>query len=68
MSKLDIADVTNFVLPGTPLDEEASKRATSVYLVEQRIDMLPKPLTEGMAYAHMTTISISFDYGGVFPM
>ncbi|VAI10157.1 unnamed protein product [Triticum turgidum subsp. durum] len=41
-----IADVTNFVHPGTPLDEEASQRATSVYLVGQRIDMLPKPLTE----------------------
>lgn len=41
-----IADVTHFVLPGTPLDEEASRRGTSVYLVEQRIDMLPKPLTE----------------------
>lgn len=45
--ELDIADVTNFVHPGTPLDDEASKRGTSVYLVERRIDMLPKPLTEG---------------------
>lgn len=41
-----IADVTNFVLPGSALDEEASRRGTSVYLVERRIDMLPKPLTE----------------------
>ncbi|GBG71084.1 hypothetical protein CBR_g8384 [Chara braunii] len=41
-----IADVTNYVLPGTALDEEATKRGTSVYLVERRIDMLPKPLTE----------------------
>ncbi|KAF9618769.1 hypothetical protein IFM89_002464 [Coptis chinensis] len=41
-----IADVTNFVYPGTPLDDEASQRGTSVYLVERRIDMLPKPLTE----------------------
>ncbi|MQL88528.1 hypothetical protein Taro_021094, partial [Colocasia esculenta] len=41
-----IADVTNFVHPGTPLDEEASLRGTSVYLVDRRIDMLPKPLTE----------------------
>lgn len=41
-----IADVTNFVFPGTPLDDEASQRGTSVYLVEKRIDMLPKPLTE----------------------
>ncbi|XP_071724421.1 exosome complex exonuclease RRP44 homolog A-like [Rutidosis leptorrhynchoides] len=41
-----IADVTNFVHPGTSLDEEATQRGTSVYLVERRIDMLPKPLTE----------------------
>lgn len=41
-----IADVTNFVLPGTPLDDEASQRGTSTYLVDRRIDMLPKPLTE----------------------
>lgn len=41
-----IADVTNFVHPGTALDTEAAQRGTSVYLVERRIDMLPKPLTE----------------------
>lgn len=41
-----IADVTNFVHSGTPLDDEASQRGTSVYLVDRRIDMLPKPLTE----------------------
>ncbi|KAI6670145.1 hypothetical protein NL676_005030, partial [Syzygium grande] len=41
-----IADVTNFVHPSTPLDDEAVQRGTSVYLVERRIDMLPKPLTE----------------------
>ncbi|CAN1152746.1 Exosome complex exonuclease RRP44 homolog A, partial [Linum perenne] len=41
-----IADVTNFVHPGTPLDDEATQRGTSVNLVDRRIDMLPKPLTE----------------------
>lgn len=41
-----IADVTNFVHPDTAMDEEASVRATTVYLVQRRIDMLPKPLTE----------------------
>lgn len=45
---LDIADVTNFVHPGMALDNEAAQRGTSVYLVERRIDMLPKPLTEGI--------------------
>ncbi|VVT51095.1 uncharacterized protein SAPINGB_P002982 [Magnusiomyces paraingens] len=36
-----IADVTHFVKPNTPLDEEGSRRGTSVYLVDKRIDMLP---------------------------
>ena len=49
--QLDIADVTNFVHPGSPLDDEASQRGTSVYLVERRIDMLPKPLTEGQPFS-----------------
>lgn len=30
-----IADVSYFVQPGTPLDEMASRRATSVYLVQK---------------------------------
>jgi len=37
----DIADVTHFVKPGTPLDEEAAIRGTTVYLVNKRVDMLP---------------------------
>ncbi|KAL8483246.1 hypothetical protein ACS0TY_026073 [Phlomoides rotata] len=48
LSVLNIADVTNFVHHGTPLDDEAAQRGTSVYLVERRIDMVPKPLTEGV--------------------
>ena len=31
---------------GSAMDEEAALRATTVYLVQRRIDMLPKPLTE----------------------
>jgi exosome complex exonuclease DIS3/RRP44 len=41
-----IADVTHFVKAGSAMDEEASRRSTTVYLVDRRIDMLPKPLTE----------------------
>ncbi|KAL6771469.1 hypothetical protein ACKKBG_A26505 [Auxenochlorella protothecoides x Auxenochlorella symbiontica] len=41
-----IADVTHFLKPDTAMDEEAGRRATTVYLVQRRIDMLPKPLTE----------------------
>ena len=36
-----IADVTHFVKPNTPLDQEGAARGTSVYLVDKRIDMLP---------------------------
>eukprot|EP00124_Ichthyophonus_hoferi_P005139 Ihof_evm2s678 gene=Ihof_evmTU2s678 len=39
-----IADVTHFVKPNTPLDEEASSRGTTVYLTDKRIDMLPELL------------------------
>ncbi|KAF8058848.1 RRP44A [Scenedesmus sp. PABB004] len=41
-----IADVTHFLAPGTAMDAEAASRATTTYLVQRRIDMLPKPLTE----------------------
>ncbi|KAG8908746.1 exosome catalytic subunit dis3 [Tulasnella sp. 403] len=39
-----IADVSHFVLPDTPMDNEAASRGTTVYLVDQRIDMLPELL------------------------
>jgi exosome complex exonuclease DIS3/RRP44 len=41
-----IADVTHFLRPNTAMDAEAMSRATTTYLVQRRIDMLPKPLTE----------------------
>ena len=36
-----IADVSHFVRPNNAMDEEASMRGTTVYLVDKRIDMLP---------------------------
>lgn len=43
-----IADVSAFVLPGTELDNEARKRATSIYLVDRTIPMLPHELSDDM--------------------
>ncbi|CAD2095876.1 exosome complex exonuclease RRP44, putative [Plasmodium vinckei brucechwatti] len=40
-----IADVSYFVKQNSALDLEASKRCTTVYLTNQRVDMLPKLLT-----------------------
>jgi ribonuclease R len=40
-----IADVSNYVLPGTALDEEARKRGNSTYLVDRVIPMLPEALS-----------------------
>lgn len=43
-----IADVTHYVQPDTALDKEAQKRATSVYLVDRVVPMLPEHLSNGV--------------------
>merc|ERR1712137_843228 len=43
-----IADVTHFVRSNTAIDEEAAARGNTVYLVDKRIDMLPKLLGENL--------------------
>ncbi|MBP7487804.1 MAG: ribonuclease R [Parabacteroides sp.] len=43
-----IADVTHFVKPDGIIDKEAQSRATSVYLVDRTIPMLPERLSNGL--------------------
>ncbi|NMB50488.1 MAG: ribonuclease R [Bacteroidales bacterium] len=40
-----IADVTYYVKPGDPIDREAEQRATSIYLVDRTVPMLPERLS-----------------------
>lgn len=43
-----IADVSHFVQEGTALDKEAAERATSVYLVDRTIPMLPENISNNL--------------------
>ncbi len=62
-----IADVTHYVRPGMAIDDEAQERATSVYLVDRTIPMLPerlsnelcslRPHEESLCFSAVFTIS-----------
>ncbi len=45
---IHIADVSFFVTPGTSIDKEARDRATSVYLVDRTVPMLPEVLSNNL--------------------
>ena len=55
-----IADVSYFLKPGTVLDLEARKRATSVYLVQKVIPMLPSILCEQLCSLNPNVDRLAF--------
>lgn len=68
-----IADVSNFVRPGTDLDKEARRRALSTYLVDRTIPMLPEVLSNDVCslnpnvdrYAFAAVFDIKKDSGEI---
>ena len=66
-----IADVSHYVQPGSLLDEEALARATSVYLPDQVVPMLPEELSNGLCSVVegrprlVFSVLMSFDEGGL---
>ncbi len=45
---IHIVDVAHFVRRGGPLDQEAQRRGSSIYMADQKIPMLPPGLAEGL--------------------
>ncbi len=62
---IHIADVSHYLLPNTVLDEEAYNRATSVYLVDRVVPMLPEILSNNACslrpYEEKYTFSAIFE-------
>lgn len=63
---IHIADVSHYVKPKTRLDTEAFDRATSVYLVDRTIPMLPEVLSNDLCSLNPGEDKLTF--GAVFEM
>lgn len=63
---IHIADVSHYVEPGGILDEEAYKRATSVYLVDRVVPMLPEKLSNGVC--SLRPKEEKFTFSAIFEM
>ncbi|OFM82701.1 MULTISPECIES: ribonuclease R [Weeksella] len=61
-----IADVTHYVQPGTLIDQEAYKRATSVYLVDRVVPMLPEILSNNVC--SLRPNEDKYTFSGVFEL
>jgi ribonuclease R len=61
-----IADVTHYVIPGTQLDNDAFDRATSVYLVDRTVPMLPERLSNALCSLRPNEDKLTF--AAVFEM
>ncbi len=55
-----IADVTHYVRPGTPVDAEGLARATSVYLVDRVVPMLPERLSNDLCSLNADEDKLTF--------
>ena len=61
-----IADVSHYVQPGSILDEEAYNRATSIYLVDRVVPMLPEKLSNGVC--SLRPNEEKFTFSAIFEM
>lgn len=61
-----IADVSHFVRPGDIIDQEAYRRATSVYLVDRTIPMLPEHLSNGLC--SLRPLEEKYSYSCIFEL
>ncbi len=57
---IHIADVSHYLVPGTKLDNEAIKRATSIYLVDRTIPMLPEVLSNDLCSLNPNEDKLTF--------